>query len=84
MGIEDDPFLAWQFDRAVWLYGDRVDGLLQETKKVKKGKGHEFKPKYTLKQALRKAARRAGAGSQARVMADFARFEQAGTNVIDD
>lgn len=86
MGITD-PFQAYQFNRIVEAFGYRVDSYLQETKKVKKGKGYELKPKYSFKQAIRKAARPENSqsgGGNPYMLADLQRLDNAGSGFIDD
>jgi hypothetical protein len=62
MGVTDN-YVAYQFDRAVEIYGHRVDELLKETDEVsaarpKPKKGYFIqKPKYTLEKALRQASK---------------------------
>lgn len=87
MGITDN-YLAWQFDRTVEIYGQRVDDLLKETKEVSapkppQKKGYfKTKPKYTLKKALVVATRLKQKHSQAQQ--DFARMLESGVMSMVD
>lgn len=68
IGIQD-PVIAFQFDRAILLFGRQVDNKLS----VKENRGTKKKPrweqKYTLKTAIREVVRSAqrqpkGVGAQ--------------------
>lgn len=62
--LQDTP-LAFNFNRAVYTYGARVEQLLEEREEVKSGKDKgKLKRKYTLDEALELAAKPIGATSE--------------------
>lgn len=83
MGIPN-PITAYNFDTRVGIFGLNVDGYLSETKTTGSGKNRKTVPKYTQKQAIRKATKdmeRGGKRSN-RVAIDLALMAQ-GVDVID-
>lgn len=54
----DDPWLAFQFDRAIFLFGRAVENRLQERKNIGTSKKPRYVPKYTLQEAINEVLRK--------------------------
>lgn len=52
VGIEDDPWLAYQFDNAVVLVGNAIENAAQEMEKYGSDDKPQWRQKYTMKQLL--------------------------------
>lgn len=50
--IENDPWLAYQFDNAVILIGSAIENASQETTKIGNDEHSELRLKYTMTQLL--------------------------------
>lgn len=51
-----DSFVAYNFNRAIYHYGTRVDNLLSEREEVETFGKKELRPKYNLEEALKMAS----------------------------
>jgi hypothetical protein len=47
---------AFGFDRAVYIFGKKVDNLLDEQEEYKDGEKIRYRKRYTVEQAIRKAS----------------------------
>jgi hypothetical protein len=51
-----DSYVAYGFNRAVYLFGNKVDNLLKEQEEYKDGDKVKYRQKYTLEQAIEQAS----------------------------
>lgn len=81
-----NPLTVFNFDTRVWAFGQRVDGYLDVKKEKRMGKNKvAHVPRYTQKQAIRKATSDMKPGykrNSSQVAIDLALMAQ-GVDVID-
>jgi CRISPR/Cas system-associated protein Cas10 (large subunit of type III CRISPR-Cas system) len=51
-----DSYAAYSFNRAVYLFGNHVDNLLEQQEEYKDGDKIKYRAKYTLEKAIQKAS----------------------------
>lgn len=51
-----DSYAAYSFNRAVYLFGNTVDNLLEEQEEYKDGDKTKYRAKYTVEKAIEKAS----------------------------
>ena len=51
-----DSYVAYGFNRAIYLFGNHVDNLLDEQEEYKDGDKIKYRAKYTLEKAIEKAS----------------------------
>ena len=54
--LATDSYVAYGFNRSIYLFGNRVDNLLDEQEEYKEGGKTKWRRKYTVEQAIEKAS----------------------------